>query len=195
MLRPDLAPFDVYLADAMLLSEEEFFDRHPFAALVIPEPDAAVLRELSRPETLIPGQPLPALYDFLDPQSEQARGASLDALVLAIRPKDGESFDRITIGRAPEADIVLLDETISKFHAEVSWEVDRQRCVVTDLDSRNGTYVGEARLPNRGHVELSTGAVVSFGTLLGRYYPPRAFLAWLSTGASRAGAVPSRKQS
>ena len=195
MLRPDLAPLDVYLADAMLMQEEDFFDRHPHPVLVIPEPDANVLRELIRPETLIPGQPMPALYDFLDPRSEKAAGASLDALCLGLRPRDGQSFDRITLGRDPEADVVLLDGSISKIHAEISWDDASGRCVLTDLGSRNGTFVGDDRIGDRANAEVRAGAQIRFGTLLARFYPPRAFLAWLSTGMARVGAPPARKSS
>ena len=193
MLRPDLAPLEIYLADAMLLSEEEFFERHPDPVLVIPEPDPEVIRELIRPETLVPGEPIPALYDFLDPRSDKAAGASLDAICLTLRPRDGLSCDRITLGRDPEADIVLLDSSISKIHAELSWDDASGRCMLTDLGSRNGTFVSDDRLGNRANAELRAGSHVRFGTLLARFYPPRAFLAWLSTGMARAGAPPARR--
>lgn len=192
MLRHDLEPLDVLLADALLLEADEFLDRHRWPVLVFPDVDPVVLRALSRPETLVPGAPLPALYEILEPG--QAAGASLDALCVPARPKDGHAHDRITVGRAPEADVVLLDETISKLHAEISWDAATQRCVLTDLASRNGTYVDDVRLPSRGHADLTAGSVVAFGSLVSRYYAPRPFLEWLGGGANRAGAAPVRKR-
>lgn len=186
MLRPDLAPLDVYLADAMLLEPEAFVARHPWPMLVIAEPDWSKIAMLSRPDTLGPGSPLPALLELIDPGN---RGASLDALCLTVRPLDGLSSDRITLGRSPDADVVLLDETISKLHAEISWDVRTGRTMLTDLGARNGTTVEGVRLPTRGAIELASGALVTFGSLVTRAYSPRGFLSWLVSGVARAGAV------
>jgi hypothetical protein len=189
MLRPDLAPLDVYLADAMLLDPQEFQARHPWPMLVIAEPDWDKIKRLSRPETLVTGMPRPALYELLDLTSAAASGATLDALCLPLRPKHGADRS-LQLGRAPEADVVLLDETISKIHAELRWVPAQERAWLTDLGSRNGTYLDEVRLAPNAPNELTPGAVVFFGSLLTRYYPPSAFLGWLSTGAARAGGAP-----
>lgn len=191
MLRPDLAPLDVYLADAMLLETDEFLARHSWPVLVIAQPDWDKIARLSRPETLIPGQPTPALYEMIDPTSAASSGASLDVLCLPLRPKD-EGREVILIGRAPETDVVLLDETVSKLHAEAIWNAERELCVITDHDSKNGTFLDDTRLPPKTPFELTPGAVLVFGSLMTKYYSPRAFLAWLATGAARAGA-PGRK--
>ncbi|MFO0726946.1 MAG: FHA domain-containing protein [Myxococcota bacterium] len=188
MLRPDLAPFDVFLADAMLLPAAEFVRRHPWPVLVIPEPDWAKIQRLSRPETL--GASGPSALELIDPRSPTASAASLDALCLPLRPKNGEAFDRISIGRAEDGDVILIDETISKLHAELSWNPEAERCFLTDLGSRNGTTVDGERLGPRTPVELMPGAPVVFGSLVTRYYAPRAFYTWLAGGAQRLGAPP-----
>lgn len=189
MLRPDLAPLDVYLADAMLLEPADFVVRHPWPVLVIAEPDWSMIAQLSRPDTMVPGGPLPALLELIDPANA---GASLDALCLPVRPLDGVSLDRITLGRSPDADVVLLAETTSKLHAELSWQPERGRAVLTDLGARNGTLVEGVRLSSRGSAELASGALVSFGSLATRYYTPQGFLSWLVSGVSRSGAVRAR---
>lgn len=190
MLRPELAPLDAYLADAAMLETGEFFRRHPWPVLVIPEPSSDVLSRLRRPETVI--QDTNRLTLELPAASRALAGASLDAIILEIRPKRGPASNRISVGRSPEADIVLLDESVSRYHAELAWGPDRERCVLTDLGARNGTSVdGEAMTPN-GKRELSPGAVVTFGALTTRFYSSKAFLAWLATGAPRAGASPGR---
>ncbi|MDX2290173.1 MAG: FHA domain-containing protein [Hyphomicrobiaceae bacterium] len=50
----------------------------------------------------------------------------------------------ITVGRDPTADIVLDDSRVSRFHARI--EVDGDRLVISDLDSKNGTAVNNERI-------------------------------------------------
>lgn len=50
----------------------------------------------------------------------------------------------ITIGRSPEADVVILDEKASRIHCGVRlWDGD---FYIKDLKSRNGTYVNGERV-------------------------------------------------
>jgi hypothetical protein len=188
MLRKDLPPLDTYLADATTLDPAKFFARYPWPMLIIPEPDKAVLAMIKQPDTMIHDES--TLMAEIDPTSPRSSGASLDALCLEVRPKPGSTADRITLGRSPEADVVLIDETISRMHAVISWDGERERAMLHDLGGRNGTFVDTVRLPPNGHAALVPGAVVAFGALVTRFYSPRAFLAWLSTGAPRAGASP-----
>ena len=62
----------------------------------------------------------------------------------------------VTIGRAPTNQIVLKDERCSRHHAELFWA--QGAWIVRDLDSRNGTVVGEERV--RGDRTLRPGDVV-----------------------------------
>jgi hypothetical protein len=189
MLRKDLAPLDSYLADAISLDHDEFLLRHPWPILVIPEPDPKVMAKLIRPDTMIHHDDETQML-LNDPSSPRMSGASLDALVLAVRPKPESTPDKMTVGRAPEADVVLIDETISRMHAVISWDAIKERATLTDLGGRNGTFVDGQKLPAKGKSTLIPGSVVIFGALNTRYYSPRAFLAWLQTGAPRAGAAP-----
>ena len=50
----------------------------------------------------------------------------------------------ITIGRSPEADVVLLDEKASRIHCGIRlWDGE---FYIKDLKSRNGTYVNDQRV-------------------------------------------------
>jgi pSer/pThr/pTyr-binding forkhead associated (FHA) protein len=50
----------------------------------------------------------------------------------------------ITIGRSPEADVVILDEKASRIHCGIRlWDGD---FYIKDLKSRNGTYVNGERI-------------------------------------------------
>lgn len=71
----------------------------------------------------------------------------------------------VTLGRSDENDIVLEDETISRFHARILAEPDGEgRCfVVQDLASANGTYVNGRRVsrhPLRDEDRLKLGQTV-----------------------------------
>ncbi len=52
---------------------------------------------------------------------------------------------RLRIGRATDNDIVLLDLTVSKYHAELRRDPDGQ-CEVLDLGSHSGTYLNGKRV-------------------------------------------------
>lgn len=52
--------------------------------------------------------------------------------------------DRLTIGREHDNDIVLDEQGVSRYHAVI--ERHDASCTVRDLNSRNGTWVGPARI-------------------------------------------------
>ena len=68
---------------------------------------------------------------------------TLPALEIRSGDRAGEripiEYDRTTIGRDPEADILLEDLSVSREHAAIIDTVDG--FYIDDLDSRNGTYV------------------------------------------------------
>jgi hypothetical protein len=188
VLRRDLAPLDSYLADAMSLDEHAFADRYCWPVLVTPEPSPDLMRKLRRPDTVVQDQ---VTLTEMDPMAPGMVGASLDALCLVIRPLD-PGRTRMRIGRAPSADVVLIDESISRVHAELSWDPAVERALLMDMDTKNGTFVDQRRLDPKKETLLVPGCVVSFGSLATRYYSPRTFRAWLATGAPRSGASPAK---
>jgi len=190
MLRPDLAPLDAYLGDAMSLDEAQFLERYPWPVLVIPEPSDDVLQRIRRPETVIQeaGQTMTSEIDM----SLAMTGASLDALCLCARPKRGPASNRVSIGRSPDADLVLLDESVSRFHAELSWGASKEACVLTDLGAKNGTVLDGVQLAPHVRADLFPGAALTFGQVSVRFYSPKSFLRWLLQGAPRSGAAPKQ---
>src|SRR5437764_1761493 len=62
----------------------------------------------------------------------------------------------VTVGRAGTNQIVIKDERASRTHAEIF--VTRGAWTLRDLDSRNGTFVGERQI--RGDYSLQPGDVV-----------------------------------
>lgn len=86
-------------------------------------------------------------------------------MVLRYRRKDGtqtefELGDRpITIGRSPEADLVILDDKASRLHCGIRvWDGD---FILKDLKSKNGTFVNGQRIEM---VKLELGDQVRVGS-------------------------------
>ncbi len=122
------------------------------------------------------------------------------------------SRDRIVVGVHETADLTLSDRTVSRFHCELS--LSDNRILLTDLGSRNGTFVGgigilSAHIPpgsrivvGSSELEVGLGAVPvslgltresSFGGLVGVSVPMRAAFALLEK--ARPGPARSRPPS
>ncbi len=74
-------------------------------------------------------------------------GSNLSHLVVKANgqaPREIPLLDELTIGRAEDNDLKLLDPQVSRHHAHISR--DGQRFVLTDLGSANGTFVDGERL-------------------------------------------------
>jgi signal transduction histidine kinase/pSer/pThr/pTyr-binding forkhead associated (FHA) protein len=74
---------------------------------------------------------------------------------------EGKVFEvahQLLVGRSRKCDILLEDGLVSRSHA--LFEVRENQAVVTDLSSRNGTYVNQERIRE---VALSTGDCVRIG--------------------------------
>lgn len=81
---------------------------------------------------------------------------------------------RFTIGRAPDADLQLLDPHVSRRHARIEYD-ERGDAVLVDLASTSGTLVGDQRIDR--HV-LRDGDLIRVAGVMLRYEdvgdPPRA---------------------
>ena len=61
------------------------------------------------------------------------------------RHKDIEIGERpLTIGRSGDADVMVLDEKVSRLHCGIG--IDDGEVVIKDLQSKNGTFVNEERI-------------------------------------------------
>ena len=67
-----------------------------------------------------------------------------------------------TVGRGPGNDIILADNSMSRRHAELHW--DGHNCMVTDLGSTNGTFLGGQRLPPHQPQPVPLDARLGFGS-------------------------------
>jgi pSer/pThr/pTyr-binding forkhead associated (FHA) protein len=85
---------------------------------------------------------------------QEAFGGDTEAPVPALRVLNGpasgrrlsvpEPPARVVLGRGEDVDLVLPDEDLSREHAEVA--ADLRGVLLRDLESKNGTFVGEKRV-------------------------------------------------
>jgi hypothetical protein len=65
---------------------------------------------------------------------------------------------RIIVGRSPDNEIYIKSKFVSRHHMQLI--CDAKGCVVEDLNSTNGVFIGEAQVKKR---ELSSGDVITLG--------------------------------
>jgi pSer/pThr/pTyr-binding forkhead associated (FHA) protein len=65
---------------------------------------------------------------------------------------------RIIVGRSPDNEIYIKSKFVSRHHLQLV--CDTERCVIEDLNSTNGVFIGEAQVKKR---ELSSGDVITLG--------------------------------
>lgn len=75
--------------------------------------------------------------------------------------------ERVTIGRAPDCDIVILDRQVSRYHVRI--ERDEEGYLLRDLGSKNGTLVNDEpvrgqpyRLRDGDEIVLATALRIGF---------------------------------
>ena len=69
--------------------------------------------------------------------------------------------DAVTLGRSTACDVVVGEETVSRFHAELR-HGDHDAWVVRDLDSTNGTWLNGSRVTE---APVARGDVLRLGRL------------------------------
>lgn len=88
-----------------------------------------------------------------------------EIVIIVQSPKGIKKYDFekdiVSIGRSKENDIVLEDETVSSFHATLTFDPSMGLYVLMDLNSKNGTFVGENRILQPFPLEKAT--LISIG--------------------------------
>jgi pSer/pThr/pTyr-binding forkhead associated (FHA) protein len=70
---------------------------------------------------------------------------------------------RNDIGRHPSMAICIKDCTVARRHCEILWEETNNQFTITDLDSRNGTFVNGTIVEPRQCTPLNTGDEIQCG--------------------------------
>jgi len=96
-----------------------------------------------------------------DPFAEAEPMSNRATLVLVAGTRPGEVYtlkDVTVIGRDPMADIMIDDSAVSRRHVKLTLHGDA--CIVEDLGSANGTFVGGSRITR---MEVTNGERIQLG--------------------------------
>ncbi len=105
-----------------------------------------------------------------------------DQEVFFVEKRQGAPFpERIGVGRAPNVDIVVRRDGISKYHAYFVCDSGRDY-QLADAGSKNGTFLGHQRLSDRSPEPVSDGNLVRFGTESFIFLLPRSLVELLRDG-------------
>lgn len=129
-----------------------------------PSPVGSVATPPQRTESLARELVRSLLGEGAAPSLEIERGPHAGAR-RALAPPEST----LVIGRGDEADWVIVDEDLSRAHAEIRRGWDGVTAV--DLGSKNGTRLDGAKL-GATPVALSDGAVITIGALVFRFHDP-----------------------
>jgi hypothetical protein len=84
----------------------------------------------------------------------------------------------VTVGRTQNNDVVLVDNSVSRFHAYLQQDLRSGAWRLVDADSKNGTFLDDARVTGAG-VALPPRGRLKFGDIELEYLDPGAFSAWI----------------
>lgn len=94
--------------------------------------------------------------------------------VLTVRKKASSEGETIWLGRSRRCDLLIVDRTISKMHALITYD-HRGRLVIGDASSTNGTFLDERRLETGQMVPLNDRAHLRLGSLAVTFLLPQTF--------------------
>ncbi len=87
----------------------------------------------------------------------------------------------ITVGRVDTNDLVLEDDSISRFHAFLKLDERNQMWMLTDAESKNGTWVDGKRLEKNQRIALRDNVSVKFGDAEMRFLMPATLKALINS--------------
>lgn len=88
-----------------------------------------------------------------------------EVLVIPLKKAPGNPFpERISVGRAPNCDIVFRDPSVSKLHGHFR-DVSAEAAVFTDSKSANGTRLNGAAVVAGAAIEVKSFAYLIFGRI------------------------------
>jgi hypothetical protein len=148
-------PIEAFREDAHAFAPAAFEARHGSAFLLLTATGLAPPKGPAATEVRLLGDDDPA-----------AHTADLAVLVYPLRQRASSAGHLITVGRAPENDVVIADRSVSRFHAFFKRDAGSYR--LQDAGSTNGTELNCAPVAARGNgpaAALKRGDTVRFGQL------------------------------
>lgn len=145
---------DNYLAAARALSLQEFVAAHEGYFLI------------KRPNRRVSSLPAPATIAYetvltrveVDPFATEWR-------IVPVKKRPGNPYpDRLSVGRAPNCDVVLRLPSISKVHAHMLVQSDNSLCL-RDNQASNQTFLNGRKLEPGTTAKLAAGDSIALGSL------------------------------
>lgn len=151
---PSMERVDIYLAAAKTSSLQEFVTAYEGYFLI------------KRPNMRGASQPAPATIAYetvltrleVDPFATEWR-------IVPVKKRPGNPYpDRLSVGRAPNCDVVLRLPSISKVHAHLLVQPDNSFCL-RDNQASNQTYLNGRKLEPGTTAKLAVGDSIALGSL------------------------------
>jgi hypothetical protein len=145
------------------VTRQQFVARHPHTFLVwAPKLSADAISHIT-------SQKMGFHTQVHGTQLKQHVHASADSddevLVIPLVKAPGNPFpERISVGRAPNCDIVLRDPSVSKLHGHFR-DITPDSAVFTDAKSANGTRLNGAAVAAGAAIEVKTFSYLTFGRI------------------------------
>lgn len=151
-----LVTFNEFARDHAGQSKEEFLDEVREPHLVIPN-----LTSVGSPD-----EPTTFATMRFTPRAETKSTARDTTMIIPVRKRrDSNAFAMmITLGRAPNNDLVIPDQRVSKFHAY--FRKLGQQWMINDANSMNGTWVDGQPIPSDRSAALKSGATIRLAETL-----------------------------
>mgnify|MGYP001273383078 CR=1 FL=1 len=135
------------------LTAEEFREQYSAPFFIHEETESAI--DYSGPQTMN--------MAYMPTQVGQRAAAAWT--VYEIRKAEGNLRPAISLGRTDDNDVVLADPSVSKLHAFLTLRPGQSKLQITDVGSKNGTYLRGEPLAPQSSVEIPSGAIITVGRI------------------------------
>lgn len=118
------------------------------------------------------------------------RPSAAEPLVFLLRKSDSKSNAfaiGVTVGRTENNDVVLDDNSVSRFHAYFLHDVKGGGWRLVDAESKNGTWLNAVRLSPNQAEKVEDNAQVRFGDIQATFMQPETFMAYLEQPRGGSG--------
>jgi hypothetical protein len=148
--------------------------------------DSVAFRDRLTHPVLLWQYPIKTVYDLAKLGTATGRPSSMarpepgEPLVFELKKTNRNSFTLgLTVGHADNNDIVIDDPSVSRFHAHFQRDAGTGVWKVVDAGSKNGTWVGDARLVPSRPSPVSNRVRIRFGEVDVVFYEPASFFEYL----------------
>lgn len=145
------------------VTRQQFVTRHPHVFLVwAPKLSADAISHITNQQM---GFHTQVHGSQMKQQVHASAGSDDEVLVIPLVKAPGNPFpERISVGRAPNCDIVLRDPSVSKLHGHFR-DISAEEAVFTDAKSANGTRLNGAVVTAGAAIEVKTFSYLTFGRI------------------------------